>query len=929
MSEDENVDKQNDDVKATSLEDNSKVEEQTTNVKNENDLLNVVERLQQHMQAFTESVYTKQIEDEERNEQFKQSVLQMFTTQGQSSVKDSAKNSPEVNPLSQSTSQDVRQQDRQAIGQPDMTPANFVGEPQYFQTMLRGGDSRMLSGQIEVEEEDLDRSSFGDRNDNQTTAKALEKEEKLHSIKKEKDKLFRRMTSAGGTKCHVQTLMEEELEQQNILKRAEEERVKQLSDPNRVHTETSLAWHLQWQKDMKQQVPSFLTSLSEYKLTTKSKPEDWIRWIDAVKKYAERSSEHLRNAKADWRKTVHSSLYALCYNFNYKYNISERANGIDDGRVFFRLRSTDTSHDIDLPVGFRMEFNGNLDDLSLEPFMILLTLMATPLDAQEFCLLVIKLVQKQFGTEGPLLGLPSTKMENVRNHYLLTEDFLSHLVKYYNQVTGMVQSAKEGYYRDPDFKRGISLIYTDKSPQRDLLQWFIKNMGSPALKNWWTKRTEELLLLKSLKSVKKDKRYSVVKETRLLEGGKKPRSACVTLADEVKLILDDFLDFYNVCEKVVQFSIDNKDKSVHLPANASSVKTTSESTLSAIDSPKKLKDGKPFSKGRVESRDFFDSDVDSVPDLMELDGKGYSKEGYSDVDSVHMADLVSDSEEDSDEDIGVDRMLNFGGESREDIQRASEQDFSNTLDDIINHGITVDEFEKHLNAFDATYYRGDDKVGNKKLYDANSKTKTNSLPRDFKDFCYHYILGKDCPGAPKCKGYGNWNWADGWRAARYLLAARQGDDEKSRMARKVIHLCMDRMEQKMIKAGIPIPSPRVFDKKVNFKSDEVKVNSNKMRKPPAVPRGMAPTREMAIVKKHQFHKDLSAISVAPDLCKLNLDKRLEQKHAFKESMASLPDHVYQNMLAAAVADDRVTQVFNFKVEDFGDPTQARLFSPNT
>ena len=894
---------------ATSLEVDSKVEEQTgVERNNEEDLLRVVSDLQKHMVTFTESIATKQQEEQERNEDFKQSVLQLVAGS-------SRQGSPQVLPGSSQEdktpervqSQDVRNHGKMPLGP---TPTTLSGDNQYFQTALRGDD--MSNGN----------TGRRDENDEIRTSKQMEEEfeeeGRLSKNEKQKEKLYKRMTMEGGTKAHVRKMMEEEAKKQNVLKRAEQERITHLNDPSIVHTETSLAWHLQWQKDMKQQVPDLLTSLEGHMIGPKSRPEDWVRWIDGVRKFAERSFEHMRKAKAEWRKLVHPSLFDVCYKFNYKYNIAERNEGIDDGRVFFRLRSTETSNDIDLPVGFRMEFNGNLDDLALEPFMILLTLMATPLDAQDFCLLVIKLMQKQFGQDGPLVKLSSTKLENVREHYVLTEDFLSHLVKYYNQVTDMVKSAKDGYSTDPDFKRGISLIYSDKSAQRDLLYWFIKNMGSPALKTWWSKRTEELHLNKSIKSVKKDSRYSEVRESKLLDGGKKPRKACVSLTGEVNLILDDFLEFYNVCEKVVQFTIENKDKSVRLPGGANEG-TLKNSNLSALEVKRGWESGNPLNSSKLDRKAGKGREI--IPDLVEMDGIGYHDD---DSDAPHF--LVSDSDSDDDLELLMNDIADRL-ETKADIQRACEQAFSNSLDDLIDVGVDVTEFQKQLYAFDATYYRGDENKGAKKLYDVNYKSKEE--PRDFKNFCYHYILGKDCPGSPKCKGYGNWDWADGWRAARYLLAARQGDDDKSRTARKVIHLCMDRMEKKMVNAGITIPSPRVVDKHVNFKTQDSKASPPKMRKPPQVPRGMAPTREMAVVKKHQYHKNLSAISVAPDLCRSDMETRLEQKHAFKDSIASLPDHVYQNMLAAAVADDRVTQVFNFRVEDFGDPTQARLFSPST
>ena len=911
------------DVKeTTSLGNDPNVEQQTAN---ENVLLGVIQQMQSQMMEFTQVLTQRQAVSEERYENFARDILTHLSENGNPNEVDLSKSS------TRPPSQDVRNLDKLASSLPQMTPAIGIkqGREQYFQTMFRTEEDEYeglkMSGEdvFDAKVDEEEELSEAMRKSN-LTAEALKAEEEKEKHKSEKLKLYRRMTLTGGTKSKVRMLMEEETKYQSVFKRAEENLINHMLDPSISQTETSLAWHLQLQKDLKKKTPSFITTLDGNTLGAKSKPEDFIRWLDIVKKYSERSPEHLRNAKADWRKTVHSSLYSVAYKSNFKYNISGKHEGIEDGRVFFRLRSADSNEDVDLPVGFRMEFDGTLDDLALEPFMILLTLMSTPLDAQDFCLLIIRLMQKQFGDGGPLVKLPSTELKNVREHYELTEDFLTHLNRYYQQVVKMVVTAKEGYSYDLDFKNGISLIYSEKSSQRELLAWFVKNMGSPYLKTWWSKRTEELHLAKSVKTVKKDKRFSNVTPEGILTGGEKLRPACVSFIDETKMMLEDLLEFYNVCEKVVQFSKDNKDKTVHLPSGIkSSVPTseTSKSNLVALESGDEIKDTELLSK------------------FVRLDN------GESKVQPV----LVSDSDGEGDE--YLDRHgdeFQVSGIS-EDERRGYDQAFSNYLDDYIEHGGTVDQVEKGLCMIDNNSH-----AAAKKLWECNqSKGGSGGMSkldtRDHKPFCFHYILGQPCPGKGKCKGYGNWNWGDGWKAARFLLSSRQGNDEKSKLARRIIHTSMDKMEPKMISAGITIPTTRTLPKEVNL-DDNLKGRDARMRDPPPiphkssfsggtpqkssqskdakVPRGMNHDRNLAVTKKHQYSPNLNVILQTPDLCKLELESRLAQKNAFKESISTLPDHVYQNMLAAAVCDDRVTQVFNFSVADFGDPTQARLFDPS-
>lgn len=915
--EDDKVDK-NVENNSTSLGDDPNVDKQTE----ENSLIAMLEQMQNQMIQFTEIVNQRQTVSEERIENFKQDMLVMMKENGKVGELEKSNLPP-----SQFQSQDVRNLDKVSASLPQMTPAVGSGqeEKQYFQTMFRGDDDQETGGlktsgdPVHNGEHDHDMTEAMRRSN--LTADALAEEEKKEKFKNEKLKLYRRMTLTGGTKSRVRMLMEEETKYQSVFKRAEEGLISHMLDPSVPQSETSLAWHLQIQKDLKKKTPSFLTSLEKYSLGAKSKAEDFIRWLDQVKKYSERSPEHLRNAKADWRKSVHSSLYSVAYKSNFKYNISEKSEGIDDGRVFFRLRTPDSNEDADLPIGFRMEFNGTLDDLSLEPFMILLQLMATPLDAQEFCMLIIRLMQKQFGEEGPLLKLPSTEMKNVREHYELTEDFLTHLNKYYLQVMTMVTTAKEGYPYDLDFKHGISLIYSEKSTQRDLLSWFVKNMGSPYLKTWWSKRTEELHLAKSVKSVKKDKRFSNVATEGILMGGEKLRPACVSLPEESKMMLADLLEFYNVCEKVVQFSKDNKDKTVHLPSGIKNITSTPEagkSSLSVLDSRDETMDTKSFSNFTVSD----------------------------DKDSNVFPNLVSDSDGDGDEYLeSHDDVVQFN----EDERRGYDQAFSNFLDDYIEDGGTAEQVEKGLCLIDTSFNGAEKKLWERnKSYGGPDGTSKPDL-RDHKPFCFHYILGQPCPGKGKCKGYGNWNWGDGWKAARFLLSSRQGDDEKSKLARKIIHTSMDKMEPKMIASGISIPATRTLHKDVHSGHD-LKARDTKMRDPPPVPhkssfsgsalhkssqardakvpRGMNHDRSLAVTKKHQYSPNLNVILQTPDLCKLELESRLAQKKAFKDGISVLPDHVYQNMLAAAVCDDRVTQVFNFSVADFGDPTQARLFDPS-
>ena len=262
---------------------------------------------------------------------------------------------------------------------------------------------------------------------------------------------------------------------------------------------------------LKSETEAVDVALKKVFLTGGAGQAQYLAWLEAITKYAHRSADHKRQAETNWRKTVSSSLYKTFYNFNFKFAINAiNTSAIDDGRVFYRFRGNDSAEERALPRGYRMEFNGELQDLRLNPFIRLVTLMATPTSAQMFYETLISVMSLRYGKAGPLSKLEKTDKDNVKEHYDLTEDYLNYLMKYNEMLSDLVSVAMDEYPDDRDFLTGIDFFYSEKSSQRKALAWFIETNGSPYLNDWWKKRALELQRVKTIKQVKRDSKFSIV-----------------------------------------------------------------------------------------------------------------------------------------------------------------------------------------------------------------------------------------------------------------------------------------------------------------------------------------------------------------------------------------------------------------------------------